>query len=440
MEQKKIGMWTLVGTVLLCVVVLAGCTGVPGTPPPSTTALPQETIRTPPTTTTMASISGSVQGVAEANNRFTFDLYSHLAKDPEYAGRNLFFSPFSISSALAITYEGARGTTADEIRSVFYFPDDNDAMRRDFAEINAGINKESANYTLRTANALWAEKTYAFLPDYTSTASQYYGANVTNLDFVSQPEVSRETINHWVEQKTENKIKDLIPAGGINPLTRLVITNAVYFKGTWASRFDKNNTRNAVFWVSPEETIQVSMMQEDSIYRYNESGDVQVLGIPYAHSSGKGLSMLIILPKGHDLTAAEHVLDPAAFPGIQNSLRTQAVNVFLPTFKIETAYRLPGTLAAMGMPIAFSDRADFSGMDGTKSLFIGDVIHKAFVDVNEEGTEAAAATGVGMFLASSGPQKSHPIPVFNANHPFVFIIQDDETGTILFIGRVMNPA
>jgi serpin B len=313
-------------------------------------------------------------------------------------------------------------------------------MRRDFAEITAGINKASANYTLRTANALWAEKTYSFLPDYTSTASQYYGANVTNLDFVSQPEISREIINHWVDQKTENKIKDLIPAGGINPLTRLVITNAVYFKGTWSGQFDKNNTRDAVFWVSPEETIQVSMMQEDSVYLYNETGDVQVLGIPYAHSSGQGLSMLIILPKGHDLTAAENVLDPAALSGVQNSLRSQAVKVFLPKFKLETAYRLPGTLAAMGMPTAFSGKADFSGMDGTKSLFIDTVIHKAFVDVNEEGTEAAAATYLSVVPVSSDYKKPRPIPVFNANHPFIFIIQDDETGTILFIGRVMNPA
>ena len=441
MEQKKIGMWTLVGTVLLCVVVLAGCTGVPGTPPPSTTPLPQETIRTPPTTTTMASISGSVQGVAEANNRFTFDLYSHLAQDPEYAGSNLFFSPFSISSALAITYEGARGTTADEIRSVFHFPNDTAAMRQGFAETNAGINTGSGGYTLRTANALWAEKTYPFLPGYVSTASQYYGANVTNLDFVSQPEDSRAIINHWVEQKTENKIHDLIPAGGIDPVTRLVITNAVYFKGTWVRQFDNNTTRDADFQVSPEKTVRVSMMQrtdKDAVYRYTETADIQVLAMPYAHNGGKELSMLVILPKGDTLTAAEHVLQPATLSGIQNSLREQRVKVFLPKFKLETEYRLPGSLAAMGMPTAFSGSADFSGMDGTQHLFIGDVIHKAFVDVNEEGTEAAAATAVVMKL-SAAPEEP-PIPLFNADHPFVFIIQDDETGTILFIGRVMNPA
>jgi len=442
MEQKKPGMRTLLGTVLLCVIVLAGCTGIPGTPiTPTITPMTQDTVNTQPTTTTVASVSGSVKDVSEANNRFTFDLYSNLAKDPEYAGSNLFFSPFSISSALAITYEGAHGTTADEIRSVFHLPSDIAAMRQGFAETNAGINKGSAGYILRTANALWAEKTYPFLPGYISTASKYYGANVTNLDFISQPEESRSIINHWVEQTTENKIKDLIPAGAIDPMTRLVITNAVYFKGTWVRQFDKNNTRDADFRVSPEKTVKVSMMQrtdEDTVYRYTETGDVQVLMMPYAHSSDKGLSMLIILPKGENLTVAENVLDTAGLSGIQNSLIAQRVKVFLPKFKLETEYRLPDTLAAMGMPTAFSSTADFSGMDGTKSLFIGDVIHKAFVDVNEEGTEAAAATAVVMKLSAAPGE--HPIPVFNADHPFVFIIQDDETGTILFMGRVMNPA
>jgi len=441
MEQKKIGMWTIVGTVLLCVIVLAGCTGVPGTTTPTITPTAQDTANTHPTTTTVASVSGSVKDVAEANNRFTFDLYSYLTKDPKYAESNLFFSPFSISSALAITYEGARGMTADEIRSVFHLPNDNAAMRQGFAETNAGINKGSASYILRTANALWAEKTYPFLPGYISIASQYYGANVTNLDFINQPEESRTIINHWVEQKTENKIKDLIPAGVIDPMTRLVITNAVYFKGTWVKQFDKNNTRDADFRVSPEKTVKVSMMQrtdEDAVYRYTETDDIQVLAMPYAHSSGKELSMLVILPKGNNLTAAENVLDLATLSGIQNSSITQRVKVFLPKFKLETEYYLPDTLAAMGMPTAFSSTADFSGMDGTKNLVIGDVIHKAFVDVNEEGTEAAAATAVVMKLSAVPEERQ--IPVFNADHPFIFIIQDDETGTILFIGRVMNPA
>jgi serpin B len=439
MEQKKIGLWTTVGTVLLCVIVLAGCTGVPETITPTITPTAQDTV-THPTTTTAASVSGSVKDVAEANNRFTFDLYSYFTKDPDYAENNLFFSPFSISSALAITYEGARGMTADEIRSVFYFPDDTATMRQGFAETNAGINKGSAGYILHTANALWAEKTYAFLPGYTSIASQYYGANVTNLDFINQPEESRTIINHWVEQKTENKIKDLIPAGVIDPVTRLVITNAVYFKGTWVRQFDKNDTQEADFRVSPEKTVKVSMMQRDdenAVYRYTETDDIQVLTMPYAHSNGKELSMLVILPKGDNLTAAEHILDPATLSGIQNSSIQQRVKVFLPKFRLETEYRLSEALAAMGMPAAFSGAADFSGMDGTKNLFIGDVIHKAFVDVNEEGTEAAAATAVVMKL--SAVPEEHPIPVFKADHPFIFIIQDDETGTILFMGRVMNP-
>jgi len=398
-------------------------------------------VSSPPGTTTAVPAPGSAKEVADANNRFAFDLYSRLAKDPAYAGSNLFFSPISLSSALAITYEGARGTTADEIRSVFYFPNDTAALRQGFAEMNSGMNNTSAGYTLDTANALWAEKTYPFLPGYISTAAQYYSANATSLDFINRPEESRAIINRWVEQKTKNKIQDLVPAGGITPVTRLVITNAVYFKGTWVTQFDKNTTRDTRFRVSPGKTANVKMMQrtdENAVYRYTETDDLRVLALPYAHDSGKELSMLVLLPKDNNLTSAERALDPVRYAGIQNSLVSQRVKVFLPKFQIETTAHLPKTLAAMGMPTAFSGSADFSGMDGTQFLYIEDIIHKAYIDVNEEGTEAAAATAVIMWGKGVVPEEP-PIPVFNADHPFLFIIQDDETGAILFMGRVTNP-
>ncbi|MFA6361933.1 serpin family protein [Methanoregula sp.] len=421
-EQNRIGI-LLVGTILLCVVALAGCTGTDTTTP----AIPSTTQGT--------------AGVTDANNRFAFDLYSRLAKDPAYTGNNLFFSPFSLSSALAITYEGARGPTADEIRSVFYFPNDTAALRQGFADMNSGMNNGSAGYTLDTANALWVEKTYPFLTGYISTAAQYYGANATSLDFINRPEESRAIINRWVEQKTQNKIQDLVPAGGITPMTRLVITNAVYFKGTWVTQFDKNTTRETRFRVSPEKTANVKMMQridENAVYRYTETDDLQVLALPYAHDSGKELSMLVLLPKDDNLMAAERALDPVNYAGIQNSLVSQRVKIFLPKFRIETTAHLPSTLAAMGMPTAFSGSADFSGMDGTQFLYIEDIIHKTYIDVNEEGTEAAAATAVIMWGKGSVPEEP-TVPVFNADHPFLFIIQDDETGAILFMGRVTNP-
>jgi serpin B len=378
--------------------------------------------------------------VAEGNNRFAFDLYRQLAGSPDSSGKNIFFSPYSISSALAITYEGARGTTADEIRSVLHFPADITLMREGFAATDARLNRGSENYTLRTANALWAEETYRFLPEYVDAAAQWYGANVTNLDFRNNPEGSRATINRWVEEQTEEKIRDLLPAGSIDALTRLVITNAIYFKGTWAEQFDPNETTDEEFRVGPNETVQVRMMQrtdEDAVYRYTETDALQALELPYAHGNGTGLSMLVLLPKGDNLTAVEERLDADTVAGLRDSLDSQRVRVYLPKFTLEAEYSLPRELATMGMPTAFTGNADLSGMDGTRDLFVSDVVHKAFVDVNEEGTEAAAATGVVVNLVSMPIEDT--VPVFRADHPFVFMIVEEDSGTILFMGRVADP-
>ena len=366
-------------------------------------------------------------GVAAGNNRFAFDLYRRLATDPAYAGGNLFFSPYSISSALAITYEGARGTTADEIGAVLHLPT-NDTLRREgFAALNAALNRGSGNYTLRTANALWAEETHSFLPDYIDVAARWYGANVTNLDFIENPEGSRETINRWVEERTEDRIRDLLPPNSIDPLTRLVITNAIYYNGTRVEEIDANETREEEFRVGQNEMFLAPMMHGESAYPYAETETLQVLEMPYAHGNGTELSMLVLLPKEDSLTAAEEALDA----DLRESLAPQNVRVFFPKFTLETEYPLPGTLAAMGMPTAFTGDADLSGMDGTKDLFITGVFHKAFIDVNEEGTEAAAATGV---IAGGGVT-----PVFRADHPFVFLIVEKDSGAILFMGRVVNP-
>jgi serine protease inhibitor len=421
--------------ICMAAVIISGCLtsppGTPVTPTPTPVRTPGEA--GPATLEEMA--------VVDANNRFALDAYTTIRNDPAYRQGNLFFSPFSISSALAITYEGAQGTTADEIRSVFHFPQD-DATRRDgFRDLIRGINQGNARYTLKTANALWAERTYPFLPAYMQTALEYYGANATNLDFVNQPEPSRIAINQWVEDKTENRIRDLIPPGVIDPLTRLVITNAVYFKGTWVKQFDANKTRESPFTITPGTTVPVQMMartDEDAIFNYTETSTVQVLQMPYASDGGKRLSMLVILPKGQDLSAVEKGLTVQQLSRWKNNLANQRVMVYFPKFTMETKYSLPATLSAMGMPTAFTTAADFSGMDGTQNLYIRDVIHQAFVDVNEEGTEAAAATAV-VVVAKAIAQPETPVPVFRADHPFLFMIQDDDTGNILFIGRVMEP-
>jgi len=402
--------------ILVLALILAGL-AVCGTAPLNTTSVSGESV--------------ADDSVAAGNNRFAFDLYRRLAAEPAHAGDNLFFSPYSISSALAITCEGARGTTADEIRSVLHLPTNETLRREGFADLNAALNSGSANYTLRTANALWAEETYSLLPEYIGAAARWYGANVTNLDFISDPGGSRETINRWVEGETEEKIRDLLPPGSIDPLTRLVITNAIYFKGTWVEQFDANETTKEEFRVGPDETATVAMMHGNAVYPYAETEALQVLEMPYAHGNETELAMLVLLPKDDTLTAAEEALDAERLAGLRESLVSQNVRVFFPKFTLDAEYSLPPALAAMGMPTAFTDDADLSGMDGTKDLFVTGVFHKAFIDVNEEGTEAAAATGV---VVGGGVA-----PIFRADHPFVFLITEKDSGTILFMGRVVNP-
>ena len=438
MGPKSICLCTITAIAIL-LIIFTGCAGTAPVQPVSPTV--EKTPVGESSTPVIVTDAGSTRAVAVANNRFAFDLYSRLAKDHEYTGGNLFFSPFSISSALALTYEGAKGKTADEIRSVFYFPENDTARRRGFSDLNAGINNGDTSYSLRTANALWAEKTYPFLAEYVSTAERSYGAKTTNLDFKGHPEDSRITINTWVENKTEDRIKDLIPAGVIDPMTRLVITNAIYFKGDWVMQFDKNETADAEFRTEPGKTVKVPMMQrtdEDAVYLYAENRDLQMLSIPYEHTTGKELSMVVLLPKSDNLTTTEASLNADTLSALQQSAASRRVMVYFPKFTLKTKYSLPDVLGAMGMPTAFTGNADFSGMDGTKNLLISDVIHQAFVDVNEEGTESAAATAVVMKLGAM-PAKPEPVPVFRADHPFIFLIQDDETGSILFIGRVINP-
>ena len=424
--MKRLLIFSGIG-ILVLALILVGLAAA-GTAPQNTTSVSGE----PVAGDAHPDTPDGAGNVAAGNNRFAFDLYRQLATDPAYAGGNLFFSPYSISSALAITYEGARGTTADEIGAVLHLPT-NDTLRREgFAALNAALNRGSGNYTLRTANALWAEETYSFLPDYIDVAARWYGANVTNLDFIENPEGSRETINRWVEERTEDRIRDLLPPNSIDPLTRLVITNAIYFKGTWAKQFDANETREEEFRVGPNEMVLAPMMHGDAAYPYAETETLQVLEMPYAHESGNGLAMLVLLPKEDSLTAAEEALDAERLAGLRESLIAQNVRISFPKFTLDVGYSLPPVLAAMGMPTAFADdAADLSGMDGTKDLLITGVFHKAFVDVNEEGTEAAAATGV---IGGRGIT-----PVFRADHPFVFLITEKDSGAILFMGRVVNP-
>ena len=384
----------------------------------------------PPKADDTGSTPEGIQEVVNANNKVAFELYQQLSGEEG----NIFFSPYSISSALAITYEGARGKTAEEIKNVFHFPD-YDTLRPNFAAIYNEINKGHGDYMLRTGNALWVQKDFPLLENYTTTVERYYGAKAANLDFANEPEKSRQTINSFIEKQTEGKIKDLIPPGFIDPSTRLVITNAVYFKGTWKFEFDPKETQKMDFHVNSNKTIKVQMMHmkpKEKMFNYAETEDVQILELPY---KGDDISMLIILPKLGKLSEVEKNLTLEKLEEWKSKMkRTELSDIYLPKFEFETKYFLKDTLARMGMPTAFSPSADFSGMTGRRDLFISHVIHQAYVKVDEKGAEAAAATGVIL-------RKSIPAPeiIFKADHPFIFIIQQKSTGNILFIGRIVEP-
>jgi len=373
--------------------------------------------------------SVSAGNVVDANNLFALDFYSRL-KVRESG--NIFFSPFSISSALAMAYEGAKGRTAEEMRSVFYFPGDNALRRAGYVEAYDRINRSDKAYKLSVANALWAQKDYRFLKEYFDVIEKYYQGKAVNLDFIKDPKGSMVTINKWVEERTNNKIKNLI--SGIGPETRLILTNAVYFKGDWLSPFEKSKTKPEDFMVRKDNTIKVPMMRQTKTFSYAANDSLQALELPY---TGDNLSMLLLLPIVQDLASLESSLSAAKLSELKKTLKPQQVAVILPRFKVETKYdRMADYLAAMGMPAAFNSSADFSGMDATRDLYISQVIHKAFVEVDEKGTEAAAATAV--FLAGSAAHTK--IPVFRVDHPFIFLIQEKATGNILFMGRIVNPA
>ena len=385
----------------------------------------------PPSVDDTGSTQAGIQEVANANNKFAFDFYSEINKNEE---SNIFYSPYSISAALAMTYEGAKGETADEMKSVFHFPESN-ILRPNFAAIYNNLNKKDKGYKLSTGNALWAQQDYQFLPDYLATVEKYYGGKAANLDFVGESEKSRQTINTFIEQQTNDKIKDLIPQGALDDLTRLVLTNAIYFKGTWVKQFDKADTRDQDFTTISGQKVKTPTMRltgDDAEFNYAETDNIQILEMPY---DGEDLSMLILLPKESNLEVVEESLTNEKLSEWKNMLSEQRVDIFVPKFKFETKYFMVETLSNMGMPTAFTEAADFSGMDGTQRLLIQNVIHQAFVEVNEEGTEAAAATAVIVGLESVGPR----IPIFRADHPFIFIIQEKDTGNILFLGRVVDP-
>lgn len=370
--------------------------------------------------------------LAQGNTAFALQLFQQLAQQPG----NLFFSPFSISAAFGMAYAGANGPTATEMSEVMHFDLPAGRLHPAFRQLNQQLFQTGAEagVACNIANGLWAQKDFAILPTYLSRLQTEYGVTPRTADFKHAAEQARQEINAWVENQTKEKIKDLVQPGVLQPLTKLVLVNAVYFKGRWTRAFDAGQTRPAPFASGPKE-ITVPMMHQTADFAYAESEGLQILELDYGQG---GFSLQIFLPPAEDsLDTWCRKLTPELLGQWQQSLKKQKVSVFIPKMKLTQQFDLTRTLESLGMEKAFQPGADFSNLTALPGLFISDVLHKAFIEVNEEGTEAAAATALVMRATALRPEK--PIPVFRADHPFVFLIQEKTTGSIMFLGRLVEP-
>jgi len=402
-------------------------------------------------TPTASTAPPAVQAVVQGGNAFGLELYALLAGKEK---GNLFLSPSSIHTALAMTYAGARGRTAGQMAATLHFTLPAKELNAAFGALLKTFNaprtvtvmaegpggrlvrKQVPAYQLSVANALWAARAYPFRKEFVETVKADYGAKLAELDF-AQSAAARKTINDWVAQQTNDKITDLIPPGAITALTRLVLTNAIYFKSNWAEKFEKSATADGDWHLAGGAKATVPLMHQQDRFGYMETDDFQALRMPYKAGD---LDMFIFLPRKADgLAAFEKTLSSANLDKWLGQFRPEEVKVTLPRFKFDSQFRLNDALAALGMADAFNaDAADFSGMTTTEKLCISAVIHKAFVAVDEEGTEAAAATAV-MMLGAAMPVAPPRPKVFTADHPFVFAIRHAGTGDVLFLGRLADP-
>lgn len=372
--------------------------------------------------------------IAAANNAFAFGMYSQLTKPETEEHENIFFSPYSISASMAICYEGAENTTKEQISNVFYFPTNKTILKVCMEKMNDKINSENNDYELQTANALWVQDNYPVKEEYVSNVEKYYEGKVTNLDFIKNPDSSRDTINQWVEARTNDKIKDIVPEDFITADTRIIITNAIYFNGKWASEFEKEMTEKKPFYPTTGEEVFVDTMYTRSSFNYGENSKAKIIELPY---KGNDLSMYVVLPKSNNIEKFETEFTLNDYTELKNDMElVEEVKTSIPKFRFETKNELSDSLIEMGVVDAFG-QADFSGISDSP-LEISRVIHQAFIDVKEEGTEAAAATVEGVEGGMSISWDPEP-KEFKADHPFMFFIEDKRTDCILFMGKVEYP-
>ncbi|XP_046309534.1 serpin B9-like [Marmota monax] len=375
-----------------------------------------------------------MDSLSKANGTFAIQVLKMLCQDRP--SQNVFFSPLSISSALAMVLLGAKGNTKDQMAQAMSLNTEED-IHKGFQMLLTQVNKPGSKYLLTTTNRLFGEKTYDFLSTFKESCLQFYHAELELLSFAEATEKSREHINTWVSKETEGKIPELLPMGSIDEQTRLVLVNAIYFQGTWDEKFDKPCTKEMPFKINQEEEWPVQMMWQEANFNfiYISEAQTKVLELPYA---GKTLSMIILLPdEDVDLSVVENNLTFEKFIAWTKaaSLQNTEVEVFLPRFKLQEDYEMKSVLQRLGMVDAFQPgQADLSAMSTETDLCLSKVVHKSVMEVNEEGTEAAAATAVNIVLFGSSCK-----PTFCANHPFLFFIRHNETNTVLFCGRFSSP-
>ena len=415
-------------------------------PPASTTNSPSASASSAASTKPTASAppvdpppADAVTKLAQGSNAFGFDLYKRLQKEPG----NLVMSPASITTALAMTWGGAKGETADQMKKVLHFDGSADEVMATSGKLALSLENPDRPITFRIANQLFGEKTFKFEQPFLDKTKATYGAPLELLDFRGGAEAARSKINGWVEQETEKRIQDLIPKGGVNGDTRLVLVNAIYFLGDWENPFEKDKTKQAAFFTTKSDKADVPMMNQTSSYKYVKKDGVQALELPY---KGGAMSMVVVLPDAVDgLAAVEKSLDAKKLDDLVTAMNRERVWAQIPKFEIapQASLSLGDHLVEMGMKAAFdAGKADFTLIANPPSpedrLYIGKVFHKGFVKVDEKGTEAAAATAVVMPRAGSAAP-AQPTE-FKADHPFLFFIRDNASGLVLFMGRVADPA
>ena len=382
--------------------------------------------------TTVATPEG-IKEVITANNQFAIDMYQQINGQPDQADKNVFFSPYSLSTAMAMVYAAAEGETKAQIQKTFHYPAPA-ILNPNSAALYNQFNKPNPDYKLATVNDLWMQQGLTPTKSYIDTVQRYYSGQVTALDFEGSPDPARQTINKKIAEKTKQMIPELLPKGSIKSDTAVVLTNAVYFKGDWTLPFTAERTSAQPFYNAIGRASTVQMMQQQSYFSYYEDKHIQVVQLPY---KGDDLSMLVVLPKFNHKLAMQQLTKSLSATKIKqwrSGLVRQEVDLQLPKFKLDARYQMKTLLADMGMPKAFNNGAEFNlYADGTP-IKLDEVYHQAVVTVDEKGTEAAAAAGaVGMYVGMSYPVE------FKADHPFMFMIKDNKTDAILFLGQVNKP-